>query len=135
MVGRHHDVLATAGVARLGGDDFDSTLAEVALHAVGLASSDLPKPAADRWIDQCRAAKEALNPSSRKISLDLEAALGKDAPRPEGHDSRIDVLRRLRSAGRAVDRSDGASPGTGRDGGFRTRVQRDCRRLRRRRGK
>jgi len=83
MTGRRHDVLATAGVAQLGGDDFDDALASVVLARAGLERSALPARAAEHLLDQCRAAKEGLRPTSRKITLDLEAALGKNTPHPE----------------------------------------------------
>jgi molecular chaperone DnaK (HSP70) len=83
MSGRRHDVLATAGVAQLGGDDFDLVLASVALARAGLELSALPARAAEHFLDQCRTAKEGLRPTSRKITLDLEAALGKAAPQPD----------------------------------------------------
>jgi len=83
MSGRHHEVLATAGVARLGGDDFDSVLADIVLGRLGLTRASLAdRPMAD-LLDQCRAAKEALNPASRKITIDLEGPIGRAAPRPE----------------------------------------------------
>ena len=83
MAGKHHEVVATAGVNQLGGDDFDVVLAEVALAAVRMKLTHLPARIAERWVDQCRVAKESLNANSRKISLDLEAVLGTDAPKPE----------------------------------------------------
>jgi len=83
MTGPRHDVLAAAGVGTLGGDDFDAVLADVALEAVGIRRIDLPGHAVERWLEQCRLAKESLNANSRKLTLDLEAVLGKDAPRPE----------------------------------------------------
>jgi molecular chaperone DnaK (HSP70) len=86
MSGRRHDVLATAGIAQLGGDDFDVALADVALSQAGVALGALgalPARRAERFLEQCRIAKEGLSPSSRKITLDLEAVLGRDAPRPE----------------------------------------------------
>jgi len=83
MSGRRHEVIATAGLAHLGGDDFDSNLAHVALSHAGIEGSSLDGPAFDRLVDHCRAAKEALNPASRKITIDLEGALGAAAPRPE----------------------------------------------------
>jgi molecular chaperone DnaK (HSP70) len=83
MSGRRHDVLATAGVAQLGGEDFDLVLARLALARVGLELGALaPRPAA-QLLDQCRTVKEGLSPSTRKLTLDLEAALGPAAPRPE----------------------------------------------------
>jgi molecular chaperone DnaK (HSP70) len=83
MSGLRHDVLATAGVAQLGGDDFDAVLAEVALDRVGLRPAALEPRAAAALLDQCRTAKEGLRPSSRKITLDLESVLGRDAPKPD----------------------------------------------------
>jgi molecular chaperone DnaK (HSP70) len=83
MSGAHHAVLATAGLARLGGDDFDAVLAQAALSEVGLELSSLPPRAAQGLLAQCRDAKERLNPNSRKLTLDLEALLGADAPQAE----------------------------------------------------
>jgi molecular chaperone DnaK (HSP70) len=83
MVGRRHDVLATAGVTELGGDDFDVVLAKVALARAGLELRALAPLARERLLEQCRIAKEGLSPASRKITLDLEALLGPEAPRPE----------------------------------------------------
>ena len=83
MVGRRHDVLATAGVAQLGGDDFDVSLANLALERAGLQLDALQPLVRDHFLEQCRVAKEGLSPSSRKILLDLESVLGEGAPRPE----------------------------------------------------
>jgi molecular chaperone DnaK (HSP70) len=74
--GRSHEVLATAGVNQLGGDDFDDVLVDLVLVRAGLQRSAIERSALDRLVDQCRDAKERLNPSSRKISIDVEAALG-----------------------------------------------------------
>ena len=83
MSGRRHEVLGTAGLARLGGDDFDDVLADLTLSRAGRTRDGLPAPALERLREQCRQAKEALNPSSRKVTIDLEQALGPDAPQPE----------------------------------------------------
>lgn len=83
MAGHHHEVLATAGVNRLGGDDFDRILSGLALQAAGVGADELRGHAGDRWLEQCRLAKESLNTNSRKVTLDLEAVLGRNAPRPE----------------------------------------------------
>ncbi len=80
MTGLRHEVLATAGVGRLGGDDFDAVLADLALAKAGLRRSDLPARASQALLAQCREAKERLHPNSRKLTLDLEAVLGRDAP-------------------------------------------------------
>jgi molecular chaperone DnaK (HSP70) len=83
MRGRSHEVLATAGVNHLGGDDFDDILVDLVLARAGLARAALDRVALDRLVDQCRDAKERLNPSSRKISIDVELALGALAKAPE----------------------------------------------------
>jgi molecular chaperone DnaK (HSP70) len=76
MRGRSHEVLATAGVNQLGGDDFDDVLVDLVLARAGLERSAIDRAALERLVDQCRDAKERLNPSSRKISIDVEQALG-----------------------------------------------------------
>lgn len=83
LSGRHHDAVATAGLNHLGGDDFDAVLADVVLSAVNLERKDLSRHARELLLDQCREAKERLNPNSRRIAIDLEAAIGADAPEPE----------------------------------------------------
>ncbi len=72
-----HDVIDTAGIQQLGGDDFDEVLLEMALEA-----ASVERQAAcclDELLLECRTAKEALNPNSRRIVLEL-AALGEAAP-------------------------------------------------------
>ncbi len=76
MRARRHEVLATAGINRLGGDDFDGVLAALVCDAAKIAMTELTHAAHDRLFDQCRDAKERLNPSSRKITIDLEHVLG-----------------------------------------------------------
>jgi molecular chaperone DnaK (HSP70) len=80
MRGSRHEVLATAGVNQLGGDDFDDALVTLACEAAKMKRSELPARALERLFDQCRDAKERLNPSSRKIAIDLEQVLGASAP-------------------------------------------------------
>src|SRR5262249_31828267 len=58
-----HSLLWSSGISKLGGDDFDSILFELA-EAAGL-------PDQDRLLEVCRIAKEKLNPNSRKILLTL----------------------------------------------------------------
>jgi molecular chaperone DnaK (HSP70) len=68
-------VIASDGIPDLGGDDFDEILALLALAEAGK-----PEPAEEsltgaEWyllFDECREKKEALNPNSRKITIDLE---------------------------------------------------------------
>lgn len=80
MSGPHHEVIAAAGVNKLGGDDFDSALLELALEKLGIARSALA-PRADRLLlEHCRRLKEQLHPTSRRITLDLASCLGEETP-------------------------------------------------------
>jgi molecular chaperone DnaK (HSP70) len=70
MSGRHHEVLGTAGLARLGGDDFDALLADLVLaRAGGAGGGGEPSP---RLLSRCRDAKEKLGPQSRKLTIDTD---------------------------------------------------------------
>ena len=80
MRARRHEVLATAGINQLGGDDFDDVLVRLVLQNAKLSRSELSPRALERLIDQCRDAKERLNPSSRRITIDLEHVLGTSHP-------------------------------------------------------
>ena len=70
-----HHVVASDGIATLGGDDFDQALADLALEQAGIASGDAMALSASSWfrlLEECRIKKEALNPNSRRISIDLD---------------------------------------------------------------
>jgi molecular chaperone DnaK (HSP70) len=64
-----HRPLATESIATLGGDDFDEILSEMA------SSSDdrhsLSQAEHFRLLEECRLRKEALNPNTRRILIDL----------------------------------------------------------------
>jgi molecular chaperone DnaK (HSP70) len=83
MAGKSHDAVATAGSNQLGGDDFDALLATLVLEKAGVHKKRLPRRALAMLADQCREAKERLNPSSRRVVIDLEACLGDLSPVPE----------------------------------------------------
>ncbi len=63
LEGRRFDLIASEGLARLGGDDFD----ELILEAAGVEAT-----AAN--LERAREAKEALRPTTRKLHLDLGMA-------------------------------------------------------------
>lgn len=65
-----HDAVITAGDAKLGGDDFDEVLLELIVRAGKLKKLGPKKRA--RLLDACRDAKERLNPSSKKLTIDLD---------------------------------------------------------------
>ncbi len=73
---RTHSVLASEGIATLGGDDFDEILAALALDAAGLSTADrdtLTQAEHFRLHEECRQKKEALHPNTRRIAVDLES--------------------------------------------------------------
>lgn len=70
-----HTVVASAGLADLGGDDFDEILAGLALETAGRAGQweTLTDAESFRLLEECRERKEALNPNTRRIVVDLES--------------------------------------------------------------
>jgi molecular chaperone DnaK (HSP70) len=73
LAGDEHSVVTTSGINRLGGDDFDAVLLEMA--------EGLSLHGGDRLLEACRVAKERLNPNSRRILLALgerEASISLD---------------------------------------------------------
>jgi hypothetical protein len=86
MNGREHEVIGSEGMTRLGGDDFDALLMESVLSRywpsgfirkrLSLALSGILTPpfgpgVRSTFLNVCREAKEALNPNTRKIMVDL----------------------------------------------------------------
>ena len=68
-------IVASDGIPTLGGDDFDEILAQLALAAAGVSSRDQEALSAAEWfalLEECREKKEALNPNTRKLTIDLE---------------------------------------------------------------
>ncbi len=78
LAGRRFELLATEGLARLGGDDFDAAILELAVAEHELDLSDSPLHAA--LLDQSRAAKEAMTAQSKNVMVDLGAVLPDGAP-------------------------------------------------------
>jgi hypothetical protein len=66
-----HRPLATEGISTLGGDDFDEILADLATSSA--ERDGLSQVEHFRLLEECRARKEALNPNSRRIVVDLDA--------------------------------------------------------------
>ena len=67
-------VIASEGIGSLGGDDFDETLAELALDAAGIGAAErdgLTQAEMFHLHEECRAQKESLHPNTRNISVDL----------------------------------------------------------------
>jgi molecular chaperone DnaK (HSP70) len=76
--GVHHDVLATAGLNKLGGDDFDACLLACALAAAKLdpARVVLDTIARANLLDQCREAKERITPQTKRVALEVPTERG-----------------------------------------------------------
>lgn len=67
----HHEVIDTAGINNLGGDDFDVVLADLAISEAGMDKSQLSSAAWIELLDEARDAKESLSPQTRRISLEV----------------------------------------------------------------
>jgi molecular chaperone DnaK (HSP70) len=65
-------VVRSAGIERLGGDDFDQAMAELAVERAGARWDDLPWNLRHRLLLRCREAKESLRATTQKWTLDLE---------------------------------------------------------------
>ncbi len=75
MRGHAHDVIASAGINRLGGDDFDQVLLDLTLDRAEIPRGELSAHTVDRLLEHCREQKERLHPNSRKVVIELGAAL------------------------------------------------------------
>ncbi|HRW17886.1 MAG TPA: Hsp70 family protein [Dermatophilaceae bacterium] len=73
--GTRHEVLASLGINRLGGDDLDEVLAELVLRTGEIAADSLSDREAAALRDECRDAKERLSPQSRRMSIDVAGEL------------------------------------------------------------
>lgn len=73
-----HWVRSSYGISTLGGDDFDEVLAELALDAAGIAQDErehLSQATLFALHEACRQHKEALNPNSRRVVIDLDGVV------------------------------------------------------------
>ena len=69
--GTEHVVETSLGISRLGGDDFDEALADLALTTAGRADDVFGRRARQKLLDEARTAKEQLKPQSRRIIMEL----------------------------------------------------------------
>jgi molecular chaperone DnaK (HSP70) len=79
LQGHTHTVLGSEGISTLGGDDFDDILAEIALETAGIdqqARDSMTQAELFRLEQECRQRKEAINPNSRKVVVELEGVRG-----------------------------------------------------------
>ncbi|MCM3876474.1 MAG: Hsp70 family protein [Thermoanaerobaculia bacterium] len=71
MTGKTNEVVATNGVRRLGGDDFDEAILALVLAKAGALDADAATRAL--VLEECVRAKESLSPNSRRFLVDLAA--------------------------------------------------------------
>ncbi len=71
MTEQQHEVASSEGVSRLGGDDFDQLLLDLALSHPSLAANTHQWLPRTRLLNLCREAKESITPNTRKITIDL----------------------------------------------------------------
>jgi molecular chaperone DnaK (HSP70) len=69
LVDRDHQVLSSEGIAKLGGDNFDIILLDMALKAADI--NEICDTALGRLLEECRHKKETLHPNTRRITIDL----------------------------------------------------------------
>jgi len=69
LVDREHEVLSSEGIAKLGGDNFDIILLDMALKEAGIR--EVEDGSLARLLEECRQKKESLHPNTRRISIDL----------------------------------------------------------------
>lgn len=70
-----HQVKASAGHPRLGGDDFDLLLREMALKEAKIQLKQLSERSQGLFLLHCREQKERLHPNSKTLNLELAANL------------------------------------------------------------
>jgi molecular chaperone DnaK (HSP70) len=69
LVDRDHEALANDGIAKLGGDNFDIILLDMALKEAGI--DEVSDAALVKLLEECRHKKESLHPNTRRITIDL----------------------------------------------------------------
>jgi molecular chaperone DnaK (HSP70) len=70
MKSRRYEVVTDEGIGRLGGDDFDELLMDLALAQL----PDVPSLSAEarfQLLEECRRQKEGLHPNTRRLNVDL----------------------------------------------------------------
>jgi molecular chaperone DnaK len=71
MAGMVNEVITSAGISRMGGDDIDEAILELAIERGKLGYLDEPTRA--RLLEECRQQKESVGPNTRRIVVDLDA--------------------------------------------------------------
>ncbi len=74
----HFDVITHQGINRLGGDDFDQLILEMALEKLSLSREELPPGLEPRLLEECRERKEGLKPNTQKMLVELALEEGEE---------------------------------------------------------
>ncbi|HZK31510.1 MAG TPA: Hsp70 family protein, partial [Corynebacterium sp.] len=69
--GNSHKVITSRGVSRLGGDNFDESLLDLALSRTGRSDDALGRRVRMNMLEEARTAKEQLKPQSRRLILEI----------------------------------------------------------------
>lgn len=106
---RQHEVVDSLGLNDLGGDEFDTVLAERAAQAAGTSLEKLqPRDRAD-LTDQCREAKERLSPQSKRVAIEVQGTPVSVPVTDFYREATVLVERALEAMAPLVDGSDGHS--------------------------
>ncbi|MFT5454268.1 MAG: molecular chaperone DnaK (HSP70), partial [Myxococcota bacterium] len=73
-----HTVVSTRGLPTLGGDDLDAAILALALSQAGLAVSALGAATHTALLEHVRGLKEAINPNTRRVHVEVGAHLSSD---------------------------------------------------------
>ena len=80
LLERRFELIASEGIGRLGGEDFDAAILELALSKAGVRAAALSANQTTHLLEICREAKEGVSSNCRRLLIDLEPALpGVDA--------------------------------------------------------
>lgn len=71
----HYDVIATDGIEKLGGDDIDGQILDMALEGLRIDPRTLGASQLVRLLEECRERKEGLRPNTRKMVVDVGGVL------------------------------------------------------------
>jgi molecular chaperone DnaK len=75
LVDRRFELIASEGISRLGGEDFDEVILGLTLAELGLDPNGLGPLLQAQLLEACREAKESLSPASRRMHVDLATYL------------------------------------------------------------
>jgi molecular chaperone DnaK (HSP70) len=73
VASRHHEIVNSMGIGRLGGDDFDELLLGQALERARMATQD--ERVRSLLLQECRERKEGLHPNTRSMVIDFGRAI------------------------------------------------------------